>query len=86
MERRRLGLVVGLGTWNTFGGDARLASEVVGAALESGCAVRHSPAAFDELAEALRSRRFDCVRLPPDPVQRECERTLLPVARDLASS
>ena len=36
MEARRLGPVVGLGTWNTFGGDARLAHEVVGAAVEAG--------------------------------------------------
>ena len=33
MEERRLGPVVGLGTWNTFDGDAQLASAVVGAAL-----------------------------------------------------
>lgn len=37
MEERRLGPVVGLGTWNTFGGDARRACEVAGAALEAGC-------------------------------------------------
>ena len=37
MEERRLGPVVGLGTWNTFDGDAELAREVVGAALEAGC-------------------------------------------------
>jgi diketogulonate reductase-like aldo/keto reductase len=36
MEERRLGPVVGLGTWNTFGGDAPLAREVVGAALDAG--------------------------------------------------
>ena len=36
METRRLGAVVGLGTWNTFGGDVRLAREVVGAAFEAG--------------------------------------------------
>jgi diketogulonate reductase-like aldo/keto reductase len=39
MERRRLGPVVGLGTWNTFGGDAALARDVVGAALEAGVEV-----------------------------------------------
>ena len=39
IEERRLGPVVGLGTWNTFGSDAALAREVVGAALESGHAV-----------------------------------------------
>jgi diketogulonate reductase-like aldo/keto reductase len=36
MEERRLGPVVGLGTWHTFGGDARLAQVVVDAALDSG--------------------------------------------------
>jgi diketogulonate reductase-like aldo/keto reductase len=35
MEERRLGPVVGLGTWNTFGGDAELARDVVGTALAS---------------------------------------------------
>jgi diketogulonate reductase-like aldo/keto reductase len=36
MEERRLGPVVGLGTWNTFGGDAGLARQVVSAAFEGG--------------------------------------------------
>jgi diketogulonate reductase-like aldo/keto reductase len=36
MEERRLGPVVGLGTWNTFRDDARLAHAVVGAALDAG--------------------------------------------------
>jgi diketogulonate reductase-like aldo/keto reductase len=36
MEERRLGPVVGLGTWNTFGDDQRLAREVVDAALAAG--------------------------------------------------
>ena len=36
MEERRLGPVVGLGTWNTFGGDDELARDVVGAALGAG--------------------------------------------------
>jgi diketogulonate reductase-like aldo/keto reductase len=36
MEERRLGPVVGLGTWNTFGGDRQAAHEVVGAALDAG--------------------------------------------------
>ena len=39
MEERRLGPVVGLGTWNTFGGDARQAQQVVDAALEAGVEV-----------------------------------------------
>ena len=36
MEERRLGPVVGLGTWNTFRGDAPLADEIVRAALDAG--------------------------------------------------
>lgn len=36
MEERKLGPVVGLGTWNTFGGDDELARDVVGAALGAG--------------------------------------------------
>ena len=39
IEERRLGPVVGLGTWNTFGSDARNASEVVGSALDAGVRV-----------------------------------------------
>jgi diketogulonate reductase-like aldo/keto reductase len=36
MEERRLGPVVGLGTWSTFGGDEALARRVVDAALGAG--------------------------------------------------
>jgi len=36
MEDRRLGPVVGLGTWRTFDDDVRLARAVVGAALDAG--------------------------------------------------
>jgi diketogulonate reductase-like aldo/keto reductase len=36
MEQRRLGPVVGLGTWNTFDGDAAVADRVVTAAFEAG--------------------------------------------------
>ena len=36
MEERRLGPVVGLGTWNTFRGNAALAGEIVDAALDAG--------------------------------------------------
>ena len=39
MEERRLGPVVGLGTWNTFGGETALAREVVEAALAAGTTV-----------------------------------------------
>ncbi|TML18117.1 MAG: aldo/keto reductase [Actinobacteria bacterium] len=65
MEVRRLGPVVGLGTWNTFGSDARAAREVVGAALESGCRVFDSSPMYggaeSSIAVALRGRRRDTV-------------------------
>jgi diketogulonate reductase-like aldo/keto reductase len=169
MEERRLGPVVGLGTWNTFGADARRAHEVVGSALDAGVRVvdsspmyrgaeaslgaalagrrseaavatkiwaesvdegleqyrrqrewfgrveieqihnlaawreqlewlerereegrvdrlgvtHYSPRAFGELAEALRTRRFDVVQLPYNPHEREVERELLPLAAEL---
>ena len=169
MEERRLGPVVGLGTWNTFAGDARLAADVVGAALEAGTRVvdsspmygaaeaslatalrgrrdevvvatkiwtaaaaqarrqleaqlgwfgrvdveqvhnlvawrehlpwleserdagrigrlgvtHYAPSAFDELAAAMRSGRFDVVQLPLNPGDRLAERTLLPLAAEL---
>jgi diketogulonate reductase-like aldo/keto reductase len=169
VEERRLGPVVGLGTWNTFDRDAALAREVVGAAVGAGCRVvdtspmyggaeaslaaaledrRHdvdvatkiwagsvdeaqaqlaahlewygrveieqihnlvaweshlpwlaeereegrvgrlgvthyAPSAFGELARALRTRRFETVQLPYNPLERECERELLPLAAEL---
>jgi diketogulonate reductase-like aldo/keto reductase len=61
VEERRLGPVVGLGTWQTFGGDRELASSVVDAALAAGVRVFDtSPmygAAETSLGEALRDRR-----------------------------
>ncbi|MBD0330316.1 MAG: aldo/keto reductase [Thermoleophilia bacterium] len=61
MEQRRLGPVVGLGTWNTFGGDAELAGEVVDAALAAGSRlVDTSPMygrAERSLAQAFAGRR-----------------------------
>ena len=63
MEERRLGPVVGLGTWNTFDGDVRLAREVVTAAFDAGCRVFDSSpmygAAEDSLAAALGDLRFE---------------------------
>jgi diketogulonate reductase-like aldo/keto reductase len=66
VEERRLGPVVGLGTWNTFGGDAALAEEVVGAALDAGYRLFDSSPMYGgaeaSLGSALRRRR-DGVRV-----------------------
>jgi diketogulonate reductase-like aldo/keto reductase len=169
IEERRLGPVVGLGTWNTFGGDAARAAAVVDAALEAGIRLfdsspmyggaerslgaalggrreratvatkiwtpsvdegrdqyrrqvewfgrveieqihnlvrwrehldwlegeraqrrvdklgvtHYAPGAFDTLAAALRTGRFDVVQLPYSPLEREVEGTLLPLAAEL---
>ncbi|HEV2712248.1 MAG TPA: aldo/keto reductase [Gaiellaceae bacterium] len=169
MEERRLGPVVGLGTWNTFGGDEELAGDVVGTALAAGnrlidtspmygnaerslaAALRgrredvtvatkiwaptpeqgreqfgrqlgwfgrvdieqihnlvawpehlgwldeerdagrvgrvgvthYSPFAFDEVAAALKSGRFEVVQLPLNPYERVAERRLLPLVAEL---
>ncbi|MFL5927204.1 MAG: aldo/keto reductase [Gaiellaceae bacterium] len=170
MEARRLGPVVGLGTWSTFDGNVALARSVVGAAHDAGTQLfdsspmyggaeralgaaledrrgeaivatkiwarsvdegraqldrqlawygghveveqvhnlvlwqehlewlrreqdagkigrlgvtHYQPAAFGELAEALRTRRFDVLQVPYNPWERECERLLLPLAADL---
>jgi diketogulonate reductase-like aldo/keto reductase len=170
MEERRLGPVIGLGTYGTFDRDASLASDVVAAALEAGTrffdsspmyggaerslgaaldgrreraviatkiwtrsvdvgreqlarqlewyggrvdveqvhnlvawrehlewiererdagrvasvgVTHYAASAFDELAAALRTRRFDVVQLPLNPHERESERVLLPLADEL---
>jgi aryl-alcohol dehydrogenase-like predicted oxidoreductase len=43
----------------------------------------YSAGAFSELARALRTRRFDTVQLPYNPVARACESELLPLAAEL---
>jgi aryl-alcohol dehydrogenase-like predicted oxidoreductase len=61
MEERRLGPVVGLGTWNTFGGDAELARDVVEAAWAAGTRLFDSSPMYGKaessLAAALDGRR-----------------------------
>ena len=61
MEERRLGPVIGMGTWNTFGPDAALARDVVGAALDSGTRLFDSSPMYggaeESLGAALGDRR-----------------------------
>jgi diketogulonate reductase-like aldo/keto reductase len=63
MEERRLGPVVGLGTWNTFGGDVDGGRAVVGAALDAGVRVFDSSPMYRgaerSLGAALAPRRVD---------------------------
>jgi diketogulonate reductase-like aldo/keto reductase len=61
MEERRLGPVVGLGTWRTFGSDVELAGRVVGAALDAGSRLVDSSPMYSgaerSLGHALEGRR-----------------------------
>jgi diketogulonate reductase-like aldo/keto reductase len=65
MEERRLGPVVGLGTYATFGGDATRAQAVVGEALAAGARLFDSSPMYGgaeaSLAEALRERRHGTI-------------------------
>jgi len=169
MEERRLGPVVGLGTWRTFDANVQLARAVVGAALDAGTRLfdtspmyggaeaalgaaladrrdqvtvatkvwarsvdegqeqfrrqlawyggrvdveqvhnlvawrdhlawleperdagrvrrigvtHYASSAFDQLADAVRTRSFDVLQVPYNPWERECERELLPLAAE----
>ena len=61
MEERRLGPVVGLGTWDTFGGDESLARAVLDSALAAGTRFGDSSPMYGQaersLAAALEDRR-----------------------------
>lgn len=63
MEERRLGPVVGLGTWRTFDRDAELARRIVDTAVLAGCRVVDSSPMYGgaeaSLAMALEVRRAD---------------------------
>jgi diketogulonate reductase-like aldo/keto reductase len=65
MEERRLGPVVGLGTWNTFGGDAGLARQVVSAAFDGGTRLFDSSPMYHgaeaALGAALSGLRNDAI-------------------------
>ena len=65
MEERRLGPVVGVGTWRTFDGDVALARGVVRAALESGSRLFDSSPMYGEaersLGAAHEERRGDAI-------------------------
>jgi len=173
MEERRLGPVIGLGTWQTFDGNVSLARKVVSASVEAGVKLvdsspmyggaeralgaaldgrrsdvtvatkiwagsvaegreqfaaqldwfggrveieqvhnlvawreqlawleeerdadrvgklgvtHYAASAFEELADAMRSGRFETVQLPYNPHERESERLLLPLAAELGMS
>jgi diketogulonate reductase-like aldo/keto reductase len=65
IEERRLGPVVGLGTWSTFDRDAALAQEVVDAAFAAGVRLFDSSPMYGgaeaSLGEALAGRRDDAI-------------------------
>jgi diketogulonate reductase-like aldo/keto reductase len=65
MEERRLGPVIGLGTWNTFGGDAGLARRVVDAAFAAGTRLVDSSPMYGgaeaSLASVLSGRREEAI-------------------------
>lgn len=65
MEERRLGPVVGLGTWNTFDTNTKMARAVVDAALDSGCRVVDSSPMYGgaqrSLSAALDGRREEAM-------------------------
>jgi aryl-alcohol dehydrogenase-like predicted oxidoreductase len=77
VEERRLGPVVGLGTWKTFRGDLDGAKAVVRAALESGVRLFDTSPMYGEaertLAAALGSRRGEAIVATkiwtPDPAE-----------------